>query len=134
MRISADQLDGEDGGGTAGPEALGAILARSAAELAEMAARTERLQEVMADLIRQCAALGEDATRDMQTLDWIAQHLEGMASFLGALAHQAPAGWRIDPTAALDALTLAELAHRLGGGPTALSAAPTMASGDMELF
>ena len=119
----------------AGPEPLGQVLARSAAELAEMADRTERLQDVMADLIRQCAALGGDATRDMQALDWIAQHLEGLASFLGALSLEAAPGWRIETSSALDALSLAELAHRLrGGSAPPIAAAPIVASGDMELF
>jgi len=118
----------------AGPEPLGQVLARSAAELADLADRTERLQDVMADLVRQCAQLDHDATRDMQALDWIAQHLEGLASFLDALSKQALPGWRIDPAGALDALTLAELAHRLRGGPIAPMTIQVMPSGDMELF
>ena len=134
MRNASDHPEGFEAPGTE-PERLGDILARSAAELADMAGRTERLQEVMAELIRQCAALGDDATREMQTLDWIAQHLEGMASFLGALARQAPTDWKMDPRGALDALTLAALAHRLGGGVAAPPAgSPVVASGDMELF
>lgn len=115
-------------------EPLRAVLERSAVELADLADRTERLQDVMADLIRQCAALGGDATQDMQALDWIAQHLEGLASFLGALADEAPPGWRMDTSGALDALSLAELAHRLRGGAATVSTAPMMPSGDMELF
>ena len=118
----------------AGPEALSQVLARSASELADLADRTERLQDVMADLVQQCARLDHDATRDMQALDWIAQHLEGLAGFLDSLSKQAPPGWRIDPTPSLDALTLAELAHRLRGGPAAPIAVPAMPSGDMELF
>jgi NADP-dependent 3-hydroxy acid dehydrogenase YdfG len=128
VRILVDHLDDD-----AGPQALGAVLARSAAELADLAERTERLQDVMAALVRQCAALDVDATQDMQALDWIAQHLEGMAGFLDSLSKAAGPAWRIDPTAALDALSLAELAHRLRGTPVA-SAAPLLASGEMELF
>ena len=131
MRTSAEHR--EDLIEVSGQEQLGDVLTRSAAELADLADRTERLQDVMADLVRQCAALGGDATQDMQALDWIAQHLEGLASFLGALAEAAPPGWRLDTTGALDALSLAELAHRLRGGG-ARPAAPIMASGDMELF
>jgi len=132
VRISADHLDDE---AAAEREPLSEVLARSAAELADLADRTERLQEVMADLIQQCAALGGDATQDMQALDWIAQHLEGLASFLGALSEEADPGWRIETSAALDALSLAELAHRLRGGPAAAAAAARMvSSGDMELF
>jgi len=131
VRISADQIDDEM---PADREPLRAVLERSAVELADLADRTERLQDVMADLIRQCAALGGDATQDMQALDWIAQHLEGLASFLGALADEAPPGWRMDTSGALDALSLAELAHRLRGGAATVSTAPMMPSGDMELF
>jgi hypothetical protein len=130
VRISADHLEVMTD--TAGPERLGEVLARSAAELADLADRTERLQEVMADLVKQAAALDGDATQDMQALDWIAQHLEGLASFLGALAEAAPHGWRLDTTDALDALSLAELAHRLRGGVRPV--AQTASSGDMELF
>jgi phosphoglycerate dehydrogenase-like enzyme len=128
VRISVDHLDDD-----ARSEALGAVLARSAAELADLADRTERLQDVMAGLIRQCADLDVDATQDMQALDWIAQHLEGLASFLSALAKEAGPGWRIDPTSAFNALNLAELAHRLRGSPAA-NATPVLASGEMELF
>lgn len=131
MRISADHRD--DIGDAGEHECLSNVLARSAAELADLADRTERLQDVMADLIQQCAALGGDATQDMQALDWIAQHLEGLSSFLDALAVKAGPGWRLDTTDALDALSLAELAHRLRGG-AAPSVTPLMSSGDMELF
>ena len=117
MRISADHRD--DIGDAGEHECLSNVLARSAAELA--------------DLIQQCAALGGDATQDMQALDWIAQHLEGLSSFLDALAVKAGPGWRLDTTDALDALSLAELAHRLRGG-AAPSVTPLMSSGDMELF
>ena len=131
MRITANSFDDEET--TGGAESVGDILARSAAELADLADRTERLQDVMADLIRQCAALGGDATQDMQALDWIAQHLEGLASFLGALSEEVAPGWRMDTAAALNALSLAELAHRLRGGG-AMATTPVMSSGDMELF
>jgi hypothetical protein len=131
VRISAEQLDDDM---TSGPEHLGGVLARSAAELADLADRTERLQDVMAELVRQCAALDDDATRDMQALDWIAQHLEGLSSFLSALSKITPPGWRIDTNEALDALSLAELAHRLRGGDPVAMDAPVVASGDMELF
>ncbi|HEX4179843.1 MAG TPA: hypothetical protein VHY32_03555 [Caulobacteraceae bacterium] len=131
MRIQPDPFDDDMG---AGPEPLGHILARSAAELADLADRTERLQDVMADLVRQFASLDHESTRDMQALDWIAQHLEGLSSFLSALSEQSLPGWRIDPTGALDALTLAELAHRLRGGPAAPVPAAVMSSGDLDLF
>jgi hypothetical protein len=131
LRISPDPFEDDMG---AGPEALSQVLARSASELADLADRTERLQDVMADLVQQCARLDHDATRDMQALDWIAQHLEGLAGFLDSLSKQAPSGWRIDPTPSLDALTLAELAHRLRGGSAAPMAVEVMPAGDMELF
>jgi hypothetical protein len=129
VRNSAD-LDDTDADGR---EPLRNVLTRSAAELADLAERMERLQDVMADLIRQCAALGGDATQDMQAFDWIAQHLDGLASFLEALADESQPGWRLDPTIALDALSLAELAHRLRGGPRP-AYTTAVASGDMELF
>jgi hypothetical protein len=131
VRISVDPFDD---GMAADREPLSDVLARSAAELADLSDRTERLQDVMAELVRQCAALDDGATRDMQALDWIAQHLEGMASFLAELSKATAPGWRIDPTSALDALSLAELAHRLRGAPAVGAAAPMVASGDMELF
>ena len=132
MRNSAEPL--EDDVTISEPELLTGVLARSAAELADLADRTERLQDVMAALVQQCAALDHDSTRDMQALDWIAQHLEGLASFLDTLSKAAPPGWRINTAPALDALNLAELAHRLRGGATAPIVAPVVSSGDMELF
>jgi hypothetical protein len=130
VRIAADEFDEA----TSGFETLSGVLSRSAAELADLADRTERLQDVMAELVRQCAALDGDATRDMQALDWIAQHLEGLASFLGSLAEAAPPGWRVDTSPALDALSLAELAHRLRGGGAMPIQASIVAPGDMDLF
>ena len=130
MRISVDPFDD---GMSAEREPLSTVLTRSAAELADLSDRTERLQEVMAELVRQCAALDEDAARDMQALDWISQHLEGMADFLAELARATAPGWRIDPTPALDALSLAELAHRLRGSPDG-GAPPAVVAGEMELF
>ncbi len=133
MRISTDPFDD---GMDAGSEALGKVLARSAAELADLADRTERLQDVMAGLVQQFARLDHEATRDMQALDWIAQHLEGLSGFLNALSKETLPGWRIDPGPALDALSLAELAHRLrgGAGDLGLAPPPTVSAGDMELF
>lgn len=133
MRVSTDPFDD---GMDAGSEALGQVLARSAAELADLADRTERLQDVMADLVQQLAWLDQESTQDMQALDWIAQHLEGLSSFLSALSKEALPGWRIDPGPALDALSLAELAHRLRGpsGDPALTPTPAVSAGDMELF
>jgi hypothetical protein len=132
MRVSSDPFDD---GMDAGSEALGQVLARSAAELADLADRTERLQDVMAGLVQQFARLDHEATRDMQALDWIAQHLDGLSSFLTALSKETLPGWRIDPGPALDALSLAELAHRLRGptGDLARTPAP-LSAGDMELF
>ena len=132
MRITVNPLD--DDVTISEPELLTGVLARSSAELADLADRTERLQDVMAALVKQCAALDHDATRDMQALDWVAQHLEGLASFLEALSKAAPPGWRIDTGPALDALNLAELAHRLRGGSAGVMVAPAASSGDMELF
>jgi hypothetical protein len=132
VRISVDPFDD---GMSAEREPVSAVLVRAATELTDLADRTERLQDVMAALVQQMAALDHNATQDMQALDWIAQHLEGIASFLDAIAKAMPPGWRIDPTDALDALTLAELAHRLRGAPVMAAApAPVVSSGDMELF
>jgi hypothetical protein len=49
----------------------------------------------------------------MQSLDLIAQKMENLSDFLGALSRDVPTFWRIDTRAAAQLMALSELVARL---------------------
>ncbi len=61
-------------------------------------------------------ALGQQdrAIGAFQALDLLTQQLQGVAAFLDALAPTLPACWVGDAAAAAQAVTMSDLAHRLG--------------------
>ncbi len=61
-------------------------------------------------------ALGQQdrAVEAFQTLDLLTQQLQGVAAFLDALAPTLPICWVGDAAAAAQAVTMSDLAHRLG--------------------
>ncbi len=61
-------------------------------------------------------ALGQQdrAVEAVQALDLLTQQLQGVAAFLDALAPTLPTGWVGDAAAAAQAVTMSDLAHRLG--------------------
>ena len=88
-------------------------LERVAQEVADLA----RLGEALQALIARLAAGPADpaALIEAQAADLLSQRLEGLASFVRALAAAAPPGATADVEAAVRALTLADQARRLSG-------------------
>lgn len=82
-------------------------------EVADAGQRACDLQAALSDFAQ---ALGQQdqAMEAFQTLDFLAQQLQGVAAFLGALAPTLPACWAGDAAAAAQAITMADLARRLG--------------------
>lgn len=116
----------------------GGVLAALAGELDRASELCDRLESLVARLVRDNDETPEAALSDAQTVDALAQHIAGLASFTRTLADQGDgvdaSGYDVDP--AISQLTLSDLAARLGAraqnldGPA--SAAPD--SGELLLF
>ena len=81
-------------------------------------------------------ALGQQdrAAEAFQALDLLTQQLQGVAAFLDALAPTRPAGWVGDAAAAAEAVTMSDLAHRLGRPHDGPLHAEGGDAGALELF
>lgn len=113
---------------TATPPAgsLADSLGLVAQEVADLAVLADHLQGVIS---RMAAAAAPDRTLmvDAQAADLLHQRLQGLASFMGALATTTPVGPAHDLAGALRGLSLTEQARRLAG------AAPAVPEGSGEL-
>lgn len=106
------------------------MLGRVSAELQDIAAAVERMHPLVS--AQQAISQDPGYLQALQSIDHIEQKMRCLAGFLTGIAQAAAPGWQIDPRAALAAITLSDLAMRLGGGePTAQEAS---SFGDFELF
>ena len=112
------------------PVSLQLVFARLGAECADLAELAERLQSVLAPALLRLAD-DADCHRNVQSLDLFAQRLAGIATILDALEGQVPATWQADVEAALQDVTLSELAMRLRGEPEGEA---SYEAGALELF
>lgn len=87
---------------------LAHLVAACARQLSEVSACCEALQQALSHSL---ASTGLEA----QSLDLITQRAAALAQFLAALGGDLPADWTIDPTHALKALPLTDLARALAG-------------------
>lgn len=93
----------------------------------------DEVQGVISRLV--AAAMPRDPSLmiDAQAADLLSQRLAGLANFVAALAHAAPAGLAADIEAAVRTLTLAEQARRLSG-PAPAGPPPPPEPGEMMIF
>lgn len=108
---------------------LQTILARLAAEVADLAARSRILEDRLA------GETEPPTDVDIQDLDSLTQHLEGTASVLAALSLATSGRQSIDEAwlgRVTGSLQLQGLASRLAGGP--LRAEPVRRTGEYELW
>lgn len=111
------------------PAPLNDVLFRVAGELGRMAREGDRLQACIGALALRS---GDPALAcDLQSIDSLVQHLEGLAGFLTALASGAPPRARVDIRSALDRMPLDALARGLAGAAPARNSAP---AGVLELL
>ncbi|WP_334162346.1 hypothetical protein [Phenylobacterium sp.] len=89
-------------------QSLGHLVGACAKQLSELSACCEALQS---SLSHSLASTGLEA----QSLDLITQRAAGLAQFLGALGADLPHEWTIDPSHALKALPLTDLARAIAG-------------------
>ncbi|WP_395448879.1 hypothetical protein ACHMW7_29535 [Aminobacter sp. UC22_36] len=108
------------------------LLGRVSIELVDIAAQVERLHPLVSAQSGQLAAGDPHYAQALQSFDHIEQKLRCLASYLNDLGAAAAPGWRLEPHAALAAITLSDLASRLAGqnSEPLRSASP----GDFELF
>ena len=108
------------------------VLIRVGHELARLARRLDHLQHVIGPLVAEAARRDTAVQVEMQGFDDIEQEIVGLSAFIAALP---PLACRclVDPLKATDAVTLGDLAARLGFRDTAAPSRATL-SGDLEIF
>ena len=85
-----------------------------AEELNDLRHRADRLQSALSQLLEAGSQpLDHGHYEQLQTLDYISQHLQGLAEFLTLLATERAAQTLVDPHGALSALGLSDLRERL---------------------
>lgn len=109
------------------------MLGRVSVELNDIAAQVERLHPLVSAQSGQLVAGDPHYAQALQSLDHIEQKLRCLVGYLDDLGAAAAPSWRLNPHAALAAITLSDLASRLAGqNSEPLRSAPP--PGDFELF
>ncbi|TKT75490.1 hypothetical protein [Aquamicrobium sp. LC103] len=112
-------------------EPLTDVLARLRIELEDIASRIDRGQALIAESTWAHGAGDAGYVSAMQDADLNAQRVAGVAGFLRALEQEAEPQWRVDTSAALAGVTLAEMALKLGGNA---EEKPAENAGDVDFF
>lgn len=120
--------------GHAPPSASVADIMRAVGrEVADAGRRACDLQDALSGFAQALGQQGQ-AIEAFQALDFLAQQLQGVAAFLGALAPTLPACWAGDAATAAQAVTMSDLAHRLGRPHEASRGLGSDDVGAFELF
>ena len=90
------------------------VLKRAGHELVHLAWLLDNLQRQLGPLLQDAAKRDAGMLRQIQSFEHIGQISHGLAAFLAALALKTPRRWRVDPAAAAQFVTLADLSSRLG--------------------
>jgi hypothetical protein len=109
------------------------VAERLGQEISTIAHAVQHLQGLMSPLIYEAAARTPAHLQEMQDFDHIAQKLSNLSNFLITLATHVPAHWCVDPTTAVQVVTLSQLSSRLGFANEP-GAAEDHTPGDFELF
>ncbi len=95
-------------------EPMASTLERTSDELRDVARLIGAVEDVVGKTIERASGRDDFNVRELQLLDHIRQKIAGAAEFLSALTDNMPHDWMIDARSAASALTLSELAARLG--------------------
>jgi hypothetical protein len=109
------------------------VMDRIGREMGELAGAVHRIQSLVSLLVREDAFHKGTNVHEMQSLDLIAQKMECLSDFLGALSRDVPAFWRIDTREAAQLMALSELVARLTFTDSAADLA-AVSAGDFEAF
>lgn len=109
---------------------LNQIILALGDEFQELGRFVEQLQTILSPALLQLAN-DPACHRNVQMLDLLSQRLTVLSIFLGSLSEAVPASLLIDASAALEGVSLTELAWRLQGVATSYTAPE---SGSLEMF
>jgi hypothetical protein len=115
----------------ASPMPLRDLMNRVGTEMEELAGAVHKIQSLVSLLLREDAFNNSANLHEMQSLDLIAQKIEGIGEFLAGLSQDLPATWEVDAHEASQVILLSDLAARLLGED---KPAPAATSGDFEAF
>ncbi|MGI3901826.1 MAG: hypothetical protein ACRYGP_11340 [Janthinobacterium lividum] len=104
------------------------LVQRVGRELTGLSAAVEELQGALGPALAQAAADDPQLMQQAQTLDLVAQSLQGLSHFLAAVGRLRIGHEPLDIEGVAATLTLASLGERLAGR------APGSACGDFDLF
>lgn len=105
--------------------------------LRELARKTDHIQDIVGQVIRNASRSGEAASdahiKELQSLDHITQSIDGLADFLGALAEDTPTEWKYADLNAVKSVKLEALAAQLSGAKAPVTESDET-DGDLDLF
>ena len=93
---------------------LAALLDAMGAELRSLGTLADHVQEVLSPALSSAVLSGPGVLTGLQDLDRLAQVARALATVASRLSDTAGRGAAVDPEAVLDAVSLADLARRLG--------------------
>ena len=111
-------------------DTLVTALDRACQELAAMSDHIGRLQHTIPNAISEMSL---DLYRELQALDYVHQHLDGLRVYLDAVAAMSDKKWTIDITHATMELRLGMMVERLRGTAIATSD-PHQDAGELQLL
>jgi hypothetical protein len=111
-----------------GQNSLVLALERASSELTYISERVARLEHAIPDAIRD---MPPGLCQELQTLDYITQHLEELRTFIDAVAALSDDTWAIDIDRATTTIRLAHMIERLRGVARQNQSED---AGDMELL
>jgi hypothetical protein len=106
------------------------LLGHVASELRTLCGAAYEVEEAIGPLITDRSERGLEGVQGLQELDRMIQYIEGLADYLGALAHASTGLGTVDPTDARKLIKVARLAEGLAGRRSG----PHPASGDLEIL
>jgi hypothetical protein len=111
------------------------VLSAVAAELVVAQEECARLDGALGKLLQAAPSVQETAVmRELLAVDRLKQHVAAMATFLERLSSNAPAEESVEVGAALDAITLSQVAGRLSAGVGYGGGSPQVDGQDIEFF
>jgi len=118
-----------------GQAAMTDVLSAVAGELALAQGTCARLDGALGQLLHAAPADQRGAVmRELHAVDQLNQQIAAVAGFVARLSGKMGAGVTIDVADALGAITLGEVARRIGEGVGHAAAAPAEAADDVDFF
>ncbi len=96
---------------------LSELLAHAAAELRALCSAAYTVETAVGALISTTTARGAAEMQGLQELDRLIQHMDGLATYLAAVAEAADGMGAVDAAAARRLIKIARLADSLAGRP-----------------